>query len=396
MKAEHRKGFVLVTAVAIIAILVMILTPYVSRVATEYRLVAKIYNTTLALDLAEAGIEQGIWEYKYNGNTFAGWSISVDANGNRTCIRNVNGFQAATGKVLGDYTVTVWTSADGMNSTATCTGYVPNRTSPDEKRTVKVAFSRHNFSKAVASLGNITMSGQAGTDSYDSNLGSYADQPHTYEGDIAANGSITMSGQAYVHGDANPGPGFPFSGQPNVTGSYGTQQAPFVVDPIPAATLAAARTTNSNANIAPPIAGTALNLSGETVAVLPGGTYYFTSISVTGQAGINVTGPSTIYVDGGNISISGQGVMNGGRPRNLLLYSTGSNISLSGQAAFTGAIYAPNATVTFSGQENFYGSITCGNNVDSGQAKIHFDLDLLNVSPVFANGRVTSWQEIKQ
>jgi choice-of-anchor A domain-containing protein len=144
-----------------------------------------------------------------------------------------------------------------------------------------------------------------------------------------------------------------------------------------------------------PFTGTAISTSSEVTITLPGGTYYFTSISLSGQARINVTGPSTIYVDGGNVSISGQGIVNNGQPRNLLLYSTGASISLSGQAEFSGAIYAPTATVTLTGQENLYGSIICGSNIDSGQAKIHYDMDLMSVTPVFASGRVSSWQELK-
>jgi hypothetical protein len=395
-KDEGRKGFVLVTAILIISILIIILTPYIARVSTEYRLMSKIYNSTAALDLAEAGIERGIWEVKYNGSAFTGWTTTVAGDGSKTSTLNVNGFQTSSGRAIGDYTVVVWTSPDETSSTTTATGYVPNRNAIDEKRIIKVAFSRHNFSKAVVGLGNITMSGQAKTDSYNSTLGSYASQPHTENGDMITNGSINLSGQAYIHGDANPGPGHPFSGHPNVSGSYGTLAATFTVDPIPAETINAARDSNSNANIVPPITGTSLSVSGSDVVTLPGGTYYFTSISVSGQAGINVTGPSTIYVDGGNVSISGQGIVNNGVPKNLLLYSTGNNISLSGQAAFTGAIYAPSATVTLTGQENLYGSITCGTNVDSGQAAIHFDLDLMNVTPVFADNKVTSWQEIKQ
>ena len=145
--------------------------------------------------------------------------------------------------------------------------------------------------------------------------------------------------------------------------------------------------------------GTVISLSSEVTMTIPAGTYYFTSITTTGQALINVSGAASIYVEGGNINIEGQGLVNtspDGRPRNLLLYSTGSTIKLAGQAAFAGAIYAPNATVQLIGQEQLYSSIVCGSNVDSGQAKIHYDLDLANVYPVFAANRVTSWQEIKQ
>lgn len=393
---KNRKGFAMITAMLVIGVLIIVAVPYIARVVSEYRLISKIYNSAAALDLAEAGVERGIWELRYNGGAFTGWTTNPD--GSKSV--SVNSFQTASGKTIGDYDVTVEYSSSG--GTATATGYVPNRTSPDERRKVKAVFEQHNFKfgKAVLALGSITMSGQATTNSYDSNLGSYASQPHTNHGDIVTNGAINVSGQAYINGDAHPGPGHPFQGTPPVSGSYSTLQAPFTVDPIPQSTLDDAHTNNNNDNILlngqPWSGGYAFSGSGQQVFTFPGGTYYFTSMSTSGQAQINITGPSTIYVAGGNVSISGQGIVNNGRPRDLLLYSSGSSVSLSGQAAFTGAVYAPTASVTLSGQENVYGSIICGSNSDSGQAKIHFDLDLLNVSQVFDEGRVSSWQEIKQ
>ncbi|MBN1527002.1 MAG: hypothetical protein JW919_05440 [Candidatus Omnitrophica bacterium] len=393
---KRRRGFALITSMLVVCVFIVLALPYVARLVTEYWLISKIYNSTSALYVAEAGADRALWEIRYNQCEFDGWT--TEPGGDK--IISVNSFQTSDGKTMGDYDVRVSISMDGMSAVVTATGYTPNRTDPDGKRTVKVRYSRHNFGKAVVALGGITMSGQAKTDSYDSNLGPYGSQPHTQEGDIITNGSISMSGQAYINGDAHPGPGHPFSGTPPVSGSYGTLQAPFTVDPIPASTLSEAQSNNNNDNILLDGqlwgGGYSLSASGQQVFTFPGGTYYFTSISTSGQAQINITGPSTIYVDGGNVSISGQGIVNGARPRDLLLYSSGSSISLSGQAAFTGAVYAPNANVTLSGQENVYGSIICGSNSDSGQAKIHFDLDLLNVQPVFANSRVTSWQEIEE
>ncbi len=399
---NNRKGFMLVLSLLTASILLILTMAYIGRVVADYRFTSKIYNSTDALNLAEAGVERALWEIRYNNMAFSGWATTIDGNGNKTSAISVNSFQTSTGDNIGDYTVTAWVSSDGMSATATAMGYAPNRSSPDAKRTIKVTYARHNFARAVVGTGGITMSGQAYTDSYDSSLGLYSAQPHTQNGDIASNGAITLSGQAHINGDANPGAGYPFSGTPNVSGSYGTLQAPVVVDPIPASTMDAARTTNNNGNIiyAPgnnPLTGYALSVSGSNSITLPGGTYYFTSVNISGQASINVTGASTVYVDGGNVTVSGQGIVNNtGLPKNLLIYSTGSIATLSGQAAFAGAIYAPTATVTLSGQDNFYGSIVCGSSIDSGQAAIHFDLSLLNVSPVFANSKVTSWQEIQQ
>lgn len=399
-KLYNKKSFVLITTLLITSILIIITIPYVSRVVTEYKLMAKIYNATAALDLAEGGIDAALWEIAHNNSSFTGWSSTTDLSGNKTYSVTVSSFQTSDGTVIGDYSVTATVSADGMSAVVIGTGYVPNQTSPDEVRIVKVVYTRNNFSKAVLALNGISMSGQAKTDSYDSSLGSYDSQTHTQQGDIATNGAITLSGQAYVNGDANPGPDYPFTGTPPVSGSYATLDAPFTVEPIPPSILEAARLNNDNDNIIhgsqDPLVGYAFSASSSEPVTLPGGTYYFTSINISGQAVINVTGSATIFVDGGNITISGQGIINDGQPRDLLIYSTGSSINISGQAALAGALYAPTATVTLTGQEDFYGAIVCGQNVDSGQAAIHYDMDLLDVMPVFANNRVTSWQELKQ
>jgi hypothetical protein len=120
-------------------------------------------------------------------------------------------------------------------------------------------------------------------------------------------------------------------------------------------------------------------------------------MSVSGNAQIVVNGPSIIYVNAGNISVSGNGIVNNGSPQNLGIYSTGSSVNLSGNAAYVGTVYAPVATVTLSGNENFYGSIVCGKSIDSGNASIHFDVALRNFTPPFGgpppSNRATSWVE---
>ena len=399
-KYRKERGFALVTALLIIAILIVILVACMSRLVVEYRLASKFYDSTAALNLAEAGIERILW-----------LNPSQDMHISPTVL------QTSAGRTIGYYDVAVSIAADGLSGTAIATGYVPNTGPASMRRTIKVTFIKNNFSKAVLSLNSITMSGQAKTDSYDSSLGAYncilpgGDRNVGKEGDIATNGTITLSGQVYINGDANPGPDHPLPSNPNpatyISGKYGTLQAPMVVDAIPAVTINNAKAANSNGNITithmgettPYTGGNSISVSGQDTMTLSGGTYYFTSVSTSGQGRINVTGPTVIFVDGGNINISGQGIVNStnnSQPKNLQVYATGSTISLSGQAAFYGAIYAPAASVTLSGQENFYGAIVCGSDVDSGQSAVHFDINLTGIYPVFEKNydRVNSWQDI--
>jgi len=394
-----RKGFVLVLSLLTTTILLALVMPYVSRVVTDYGLTSRIYNLNSALNMAEAGIERKIFEIAYNSNSF---NIPISS------------FQSSNEDNMGEYEVTVTLLPDASNPSSaiiTSYGYVPNKSSYKVKKTVMVTYSfRRAFGKGVAGMTGISMSGQADINSYDSSKGEYnellADGTRNIgqEGDIASNGPITITGQSMVYGSANPGDGYPFSGTPNVTGTYGTLQAPLTVDLIPDTVMTDALDNNANSTVHThviidgvdtevpyPLTNNALSVpSGE--VCLSGGTYYFTSVNINGE--LSVEGPSSIYVVG-DINIAGQGVVNTGTtPSDFLLYSTGSIITIAGQGAFYGAIYAPTATVTYSGQADFYGSIVCGFNADKGQAALHYDKALANVMPSFVVNKVTSWQEI--
>jgi hypothetical protein len=288
------------------------------------------------------------------------------------------------------------------------------------------------FGAVGHTVGAITLGTQDRVDSYDSAQGTY-DQTHTNSyGNLATNGSIVLGTQARVYGDARPGADYPFSSKPpGVYGAWGTLAAPLVLDPIPQDYLdGLANGGNDNGNFVKgnetdpnPLSGDgAFYLGTQKTATLTGGTYHFISLRLDTQAVLNVTGPSTIYVDsgditvgiqadlnitaasatnivldGGNMNINTQGdVNNYGVPKNLMIYSTGSTINFTTQADFYGAIYAPNADVTLTTQGEVFGAISSKTIHCGTQAALHFDRDLLNVSPVFESSGISSWQEITQ
>jgi len=458
-----RKGFVLITAILATSILIILTLPYVSRVATEYKLMAKIHNSTAALDMSEAGIERALWEINFGPNKgqftatgyITGWSPSTDGHGNPISTLNGNVFQSggANPMTLGYYSMTV---LNDMNKTydpntnkiyITATGYAPQLTSPDRK-TVNIVYLKpqHNFvTRAIGASGNqigaITFGVQDKVDSFNSAsyttaLQAYNATKQNANGNIATNGSIVFNTQAKVWGDARPGADHPFSSKPsNVSGAWGTLQAPLTTEPIPDNTLelSGAVSSNSNSNIikgnvndpAPIDADNNLSLGTQKSATLPGGTYYFKSITLGTQSTLNVGGTSKIYVDkagisnggnvsigtqsnlyvngttvlyvlGGNVTVSTQGGINNvGVPKNLILYSTGNSISLITQTDFSGAIYAPNAAVSLTTQGDIYGALICKTFSGGTQAGMHFDLDLLNVDllPTFTSNGVESWRE---
>ena len=133
----------------------------------------------------------------------------------------------------------------------------------------------------------------------------------------------------------------------------------------------------------------ALSISGNTTMTLGQGVYWFSSISIAGNAQLVATGPVKIYVTG-NISITGNGMTTAGNtPSNMLIYGTvdpnnadnkTEKVDIGGNAAFYGAIYAPGADIKVNGNAGaaIYGAVT-GNKVTLDSAALHWDEDLLNL-----------------
>lgn len=408
---KRAKGFVLVTTLLIVVVLMVLIEPYVMRVATEYRLMSKMRDSYVALNVAEAGIEHAIWEIRYNGRDFDG-NYDVDGTGNQTWTLQNVAFSDPCG-VIGAYDVTVLLPINTTVNIITATSHVPNIASQKETKTVRATYnaSQFAFTHAIASTYNsadgnpsINMQGSVSTDSYDSSLGPYNPETAGHEGSIISNGKISLGGNVYVDGNANPGPGFDFpdTPPPPVNGTYDTLAAPFEVAPIEDELIQSVQAVNDNEDITivkganpaePYTGGTDLDLEAGATLILPSGTYYFSSIKTGSNSQIIVSGPSVIYVTG-NIAIAGAGIINStGLPRDLSIRSTGSDIKLTGTSDYCGTIYAPNATVKVSGTLNLYGAIVSGKSVDTGTAVIHYDINLLNTVSGPANGMMLSWIE---
>ena len=418
---EHnRRGFVLVLSLLTTAVLLALVVSYVSRVITDCRLTSKTYNSTAALNLAEAGVERALWEIINNGMASDG-TFSADS------------FKTSSGDNIGAYYANVDFS-DENNAIIISTGSAPNKLSPDSKRTIRVAYVKNNFGRAIGAsgTGGILLGKNSIVDSYNSDNGTYAATHTNSDGDISTNGPISIPSNTDVYGDANPGADYPFSSKPaGVSGSWGTRQTPLAYNPIPTETLSAEKALGLAAaghGVITQSESESYTRTGDNLVVyktitLTGGSYYFKSITVNNQANIIVSGQSTIYVDGGNVVVNTQGDMNvsgqatfyvdGGNinidtqgdintlgvPKNLTIYSTGTNITLITQTDFYGAIYAPNATISLTSKTaggEIYGAIACKSFISGTNTAVHFDKALLNVSQPFLPSGVTSWQEIQE
>lgn len=120
-----------------------------------------------------------------------------------------------------------------------------------------------------------------------------------------------------------------------------------------------------------------LYVTGNDHLTLAGGTYYFTSAMLDGQAYLEILGPTTIYVTG-PATFTGGGIINNTQdPKDLVIYANGDTVNLSGNSAFYGGVVAPQSLVILEGTTDFFGTIL-GRILDiDGDATIHVDESLV-------------------
>ena len=261
------------------------------------------------------------------------------------------------------------------------------------------------FSKALFGDLDLGASGSVFTDSYDSAKGTYAEQATNYdetadryyaepEGDLGSNRNIILRGGVTVLGDAVPGPGYAvkISGTGvYVSGTTTPASAPSMLPPI---------------DFSPPISATssysAVSDENDTITE---GVYRFENMNVATKSVIRIQGDVVLYVDnhfdvsglaqiiieddssltiyhnGDDFSLTGQGVLNSSQsPSAFKIFTTATTVKFSGTSEFYGAVYAPNGTITPVGTTEIYGSFV-GRQVDvGGTADFHYDVALSRIN----------------
>lgn len=232
-------------------------------------------------------------------------------------------------------------------------------------------------------LNGVALSGGSYTDSYDPVGGPYSAATARAGGHVCSNGKVALSGGGtQIRGDAHPGAGqsVSLSGGSSVTGSQKPLDAPLVE---PAIDPGIAATVNNNANVPQSAGGKdPLNSSGDyqlksDKAFLPPGTYYFSSLSLSGGSSITIIGKTIIYVTG-DVNISGGSILNTTQnPANCQLYCMGAKVALSGASQWYGVVYAPTADVTRSGGSSDFFGMAVGKTLSlSGGGGCHYDESL--------------------
>lgn len=293
------------------------------------------------------------------------------------------------------------------------TGFVPLQGQYRSSRIAKLIVTLSaDFKYGIFAISSVGMSGQATTDSYNSNNGSYGGPNVAQNGDVATNGEIGMSGQAYINGDASTGASGTFNNQSKVSGAI-THNTNLILTAISVPSSLSALPSSGS-----------LSLAGTSVLTLGSGDYKYSSISLSGQSRLTIVGPANIYLTSnsslsvtgqaqliisntstgpvkfyadGSILISGQGVINQlNYPGSLFLYGTENNtssISISGQGDFYGAVYSPGSNISVSGQGDIYGLVAGLTVTTSGQASVHYDEALVDFGKTLESD-IRVWLEI--
>jgi hypothetical protein len=260
------------------------------------------------------------------------------------------------------------------------------------------------FPDALLSRNDLIFGGKNHTDAYDSRLGSYASQAihsdagGTYAmagGDIGSNsGFIQLNGSSvYIRGDAIPGPLHTVtdSGHPIVTGDTTPRKTELDLPPPPLSEFEAALATNANGtwsaaggNLTYDDASKDLSFKGAGgVLTMPGGTYFFSSLQLTGNATLKFTGPAKIFVTG-SIDLAGGTLVNPGDPGDLIVLAhpyalppgftpTSTTAKVNGGADSAWAFYGPFATLEVGGGVGFWGAATAQQISISGNCYFHYD-----------------------
>lgn len=183
-----------------------------------------------------------------------------------------------------------------------------------------------------------------------------------YNGAVGSNAVIYAKNNDTVSGRVLLGPSGSMSGFA-ASGGTTIQASPLAIPSVPA------WSPGTNPNNTP----TTYSVSSDTT--LPGGTYWFDSLSVT--ATLTFSGPAVIYVDG-DVTLSGSLLAYNNVPLNLTIYGYGSHqfgddSGSANNAVLCAAVFAPTFdfveknNLTYYGR-GFFNTITCKNN-----ASLYYD-----------------------
>lgn len=435
-RPRRTRGSVLIVALLVAALIAVVLGSYLNLNLASSRLARRTFNGYAALNLAEAGLEEGVWSFnRATTGDAAAWSDWIPDSA--AVLRKFGPFelsQNTTGWAR-VYIDNAHPAANGRPKIiAQATVGAPGE-SPVAK-ILEVSLRRRSFfADGLVAKESVVFNGaNVSVDSWNSDPDQsaatapvpYSAAVRTDRGSVASaaflNTAISVN-QANVWGYVATG-----GEQPQV-GSNGRIRG--ANTPANVAVDSRRISTDFNANfdvVGAPEDGTPVFTLGPTIGVAGTATKWRTSgivlkanetltvygdvtliltagsgttaISVTGNAAILVPDGSSlkIYAEG-NVAIAGNGLGNYNlQPISFQLWGTnrsraGQTIGIKGNGALRAAIYAPSGDVSVNGNGDVMGSIVARNITLNGNAAFHYD-EALRDRESNAPYTVAKWREL--
>jgi hypothetical protein len=441
-RTERQRGSALIAVLVISAAVATIAAHLFVRGLQEQRLATRSFYQSVALNLAEAGLEEAMWAINNSWvDTTRGWALASDGSGARTRTTLNLSLSQGTGEIY------VRIDAPGSNSPSiTALGLVRLPRQGTIIKQLRVPLTRRApWSNAVVSKGSITFNGNNVTvDAYDSSVGPWNATTNRLDRANVATNTANNAGlsvnNADIYGSVATGGSQPVVG-PNgsILGATSPTGLPNNIDP---SRVRLDFSSNLPDVVAP--GGTSTSLGAVTSSITlprtgdsPGadGRYRYTAssvsltnntltinnaavdlivsgdVSVGGGSGsivvTNATSSSLAIYAAGNMSISGNGAINqSGSTTRMTFYGTrtqaqtatmgAQTFDLRGNASYIGTVYAPNADVSLRGggsSGRFDGAIVGRSVTFNGNYDFHYDTRLASVSSE-RFFRPTAWIEL--
>ncbi len=442
VRRARKRGSAVITVLILAAVTAVIASGFLFRSVQEAKLANRSFYQAVVLNLAEAGIEEGLFAVNTADLTSAaGWSL---ASGSTTdyvkTITNGLSFDQATGAIY----VRI-DNATGTTPTVTAAGVATFPGQPKIAKQVRVGgqVSSRIWANGVVAKGTITFSGNAAIDSYDSSLGAYNASGNANRSDkatVATNATVQLSGSAEIYGYVATGGAAPsIGGNGRIYGA--SSPSSLKVDASRVRTDFNANLTDATApiGIATSLGTLTSSITLPRVGDLPGanGRYLYSAakVALDGNAILTVNGPvdiisigestvngsAKILISSGStaalnlycdstITLNGAGMVNNtGNAAKATIWGTraaggSQTVDINGTADFCGTIYAPNAAVKLNGTAGVFGAIICNTITVGGTGDIHYDVQLAGAvssggpTPGVGSGsgtaRVKSWSEL--
>jgi hypothetical protein len=236
------------------------------------------------------------------------------------------------------------------------------------------------FPAVVAALEEVSLSGGAITDSFDSRVSPYNQATAGSYGDLRSNDRITLSGgTTAIRGSAIASGAVTLIESPRITGETAKSAPPYRFPQLkpcgPPYSNGAGITGGSYSAGTGRLEGQA----GESI-VLADGAYCFSSINLAEGSVITVSGPVVVQLDAP--SRFGRGGLDNktAGAENFKIFSTLAHptdgIVLSGGPRAYATVYAPGSKIEFLGGDDFFGAVVGKTVVSMGGMRFHYDRKL--------------------